>query len=144
MQDETEVAQPPSADTITQVNESLLRFSAVFPLELFPDEVILDRLKISIIKRDFIISKRTITIPLTATVSVKTFRGPLTSQIEVQDTRTFKQGPIKVRNMMNSDASRFRQIVEGIVIGMRQGINFMEMSKEEMLATTIKWGSVDV
>jgi hypothetical protein len=142
MADQIQIVDQPTAKDISKDNVFLFKFKAIFPLDLFPDEVILDKLKISIIKRDFFFSKRIITLPLTTTINVKIFRGPITSQIEIDDTSTLHQNPIPIRNIFIHDAIRFQELVEGIVIGMRQGINLMRMDKDELIDTASKWGAV--
>jgi hypothetical protein len=106
--------------------------------------VVLDKLKISIIKRDFFFSKRIITLPLTSTINVKIFRGPITSKITIDDTSTLHQETVHIRNVWISDAVRFHQLVEGMVIGMRQGINLMSMDRSEILNSATKWGAIDI
>lgn len=132
------------AQEINDGNEFLYKFKSLFPFELFPDEVILDKLKITIIQREAIIYKRVTTIPLTGTVNVQISRGILTSQISIIETSTLKQEEVIIKHVLNSDAARFHQIVEGIVIGMRQGINFIEMNKDETLTSAKKWGAVEI
>lgn len=143
MADQIQIVDQPSAKQINEVNETLLRFSAIFPFELFPDEVILDRMKISVIKKDFILSKRIITIPLTGTLNVEVSKGPLTSQIVIADTASGLNS-VRVKNILYTDALYLQRLVEGIVVGIKQGINFMGMSREELLASASKWGTVDV
>lgn len=144
MADQIQIVNPPTAKEIEQNNEYLFRCTSLFPFQLFPDEVILDKLKISIIKRDFFFTKRIITLPLTGTVNVKVYKGPITSMLEMMDMSTLNQQAIRVRHVLNDDAVTFHRLVEGIVIGMRQGVNFMDMERNEMMDSAMKWGAVDV
>jgi hypothetical protein len=38
---------------------------------------------------------------------------------------------------------RFKTLVQGIVIGMNQGIDLMSMTSNELIEATQEWGSVD-
>lgn len=144
MADQIQIVNQPSAQDISNENEFLFKFKSVFPLDLFPDEVILDKLKISIIKRDFFFSKRIITFPMTGTIQVQMFRGPVMSRVTIDDTTTIHQEPIPINNVWLDDALRFHNLVQGMVIGMRQGINLMNMSRKEILERAERWGSVEM
>lgn len=144
MADQIQIINQPSVQEITQENEFLFKFSSVFPFQFFPDEVQLDKLKMTIIKRDFFFSKRITTLPITTTIQVKIFRGPLTSSISIDDTNSIHQDPIFIRDIWLSDAITFHNLVQGMVIGIRQGVNLMTMRKDEIFETASRWGAVDI
>lgn len=143
MADQIQIITQPLPKDVDKKNGCLYNFTSVFPLELFPDRVILDKLKITIIKRGFLLRRRIITLPLTDTVNVRINAGPLTSQLEIADS-SVKEIPVRVQHVNNNDALQFQQLVEGIVIGIRQGVNLREMGTDEIIDNAIKWGSFNV
>ncbi|MDQ5951075.1 MAG: hypothetical protein QG639_352 [Patescibacteria group bacterium] len=144
MADQIQIVNQPSVKDIDRDNEFLFKFTSVFPLDLFPDEVIVDKLKITIVKRDFFFSKRIITFPMTGTIQVQLFRGPITSKVHIDDTSTIHQDPIPIKNVWLNDALLFHDLVQGMVIGIKQGVNLMSMSRKEILDNAERWGAVNV
>ena len=62
MPDQIQIVDQPTPQSVDQVNETLFTFSTAFPFDFFPDDVVLDRFKINVIKRDFFATER---IPFT-------------------------------------------------------------------------------
>ncbi|MDQ3008528.1 MAG: hypothetical protein M3Q81_02940 [bacterium] len=141
MRDQIQIVGQTSPQDITSNNETLIQIKSVFPFDFFPDEVVLDRFKINIIKREFFFTERSVTIPLSGGTNIRVNKGPFMSQIEIND-RLSEIESVKVRFLKNDDAVRFREVVEGMVIGINQGINFMSMSKDELIRSTLSWGAV--
>lgn len=141
MTDQIQIIDQPSPSDLNKTNEELFRFKSVFPFDFFPDSVVLDRFKINIIKRDFFLSHRIITIPLSGLIGVKVSSGPFLSQVEIFDPQGGQKSVI-VRNLMNSDSRRFRELVEGLIVSLKQGVNITRMSKEELIKCALNWGAV--
>jgi len=141
MADQIQIVGQPSAEALNQANEVLFEFETVFPFDVAPDKIVLDRFKISIIKKELLGSERITTIPLGGSMSVKVNTGPLTSQMVLTDP---DQGEVKIENVSTEDAQRFRELIEGIVVGIRSGVNLLGMSKEELIKQALNWGAVQV
>lgn len=139
MADQIQIVGQPSTQDLNRANEVLFEFDTLFPFDFFPDKVVLDRFKINVIKKDFLGSERITTIPLSGSVSVKVSTGPLSSQMIITDP---DQGEVKVENVPTEAAQHFRELVEGIVVGIRHGISFLSMSKEEIIRSAENWGAV--
>lgn len=75
MADQIQVVPQPSSQQIDQASKPLLWIKAVFPFDLFPEEIIVDRFKIDIIKKDFFATQSTLTIPLSGTVTVDVYKS---------------------------------------------------------------------
>ena len=141
MPDQIQIVDQPTPQSVDQVNETLFTFSTAFPFDFFPDDVVLDRFKINVIKRDFFATERIITIPLSDMLSVKVNRGPFFSQIEISDMAV-PNNKVRLSYVQNSDAEKFREVVQGLVVGIRQGVDLMKMSKAELLESTEEWGAI--
>lgn len=141
MTDQIQIIDQPSANDLNKTNEELFRFKSVFPFDFFPDSVILDRFKINIIKRDFFLSHRIITIPLSGSIGVKVNSGPFLSQIEVFDPQG-GQKSVMIRNLINADSTRFRELVEGLIVAIKQGVNTTKMTKDELINSAMQWGAI--
>jgi hypothetical protein len=132
MPEQIQIFDPPSLTELNNASERLFGFKALFPFDFFPDEVVLDRFKIVVIKRDFFLSQRVMTIPISGTIGVKVNSGPIFSQIEIFDPAG-GQKTVIIEKVLNNHARRFRTLVEGLIVAIRQGINVNEMSKNDMI-----------
>ncbi len=141
MPDQVQIVDQPTPQSVDKVNETLFTFSTVFPFDFFPDDVVLDRFKINIVKRDFFFTERIVTIPLSDMLSVKVNKGPFFSQVVIGDMST-STNKVKLTFVRNQDAEKFREIVQGIVVGIRQGVNLMEMTKQQLIASAEDWGTI--
>lgn len=81
---------------------------------------------------------------MTGTIQVQLFRGPITSKVHIDDTSTIHQDPIPIKNVWLNDALLFHDLVQGMVIGIKQGVNLMSMSRKEILDNAERWGAVNV
>lgn len=141
MPDQIQIMNQLSPEDINSTNEVLLRIKTLFPFDFFPDEIIVDRYKINVIKSDFFLSKRTITIPLSSSIGVKVNSGPLFSQVEIFDPDG-GQVTIHLENVPNQAAEKFRELVQGLVVAIRYGVNLTEMNKSELLKSAYNWGGI--
>lgn len=140
MAEQIQIVGQPSPQDVSARNETLCEIQAVFPFQLFPDSIILDRFKVNVVKRDFIASERITTIPLSGSISVKVNKSPFFSTVEISDSNT--GASTKVTHLPNEGAMHFKELVEGIVVGINQGVSFMSMSRDEILNSAVNWGAV--
>ena len=53
MANQVQVIPQPSSQQVTDASTPLLWIKTLFPFDLFPEEIIVDRFKIDVIKKDF-------------------------------------------------------------------------------------------
>ena len=124
----------------TNQSRVLARFRQIFPLALFPDDLIVEELLIVWVRKDAQWSEEVISIIATDIASVDASVGPLFGRIHV---KSLTGGPeILVDNLLRGDVYRIRCLVEGIALAARAGfkvdVEDLE-TKKEFLA---KVGSV--
>ncbi|HYD34724.1 MAG TPA: hypothetical protein VD999_01510 [Vitreimonas sp.] len=141
MADQIQVVPQPSAETVTQASDPLFVISAVFPFHLFPDKIVVDRFKIDVIQKA-LLDEKIITIPMSGNVIVNVDRGVFFSSVEIHDPTTLHH-PIVVSYLSNEDANNFRKLIMGMVVGIKQGVNFMGMESTEVINSSINWGGID-
>ncbi|MBI2196201.1 hypothetical protein HYU45_01170 [Candidatus Daviesbacteria bacterium] len=122
---------------ISPTNRSrvLARFRQIFPLVLFPDDLIIEELRIIWVRRDGPWAEEIISIMATDIASVDASAGPLLGRIHV---KSLTGGPeILVDNFSRGDVYRIRCLVEGIALAARAGLKVdvedLE-TKKELLA----------
>ena len=101
-------------DRIEDMNPTLLTIRSVFPLELFPDTLIVEGKTVTIAKRSFFKTGTTEMIPVDSITGVELIAGPLFASI------VLKLGPAgqvqEFDNIWKSDAVRARTLIEELIL----------------------------
>lgn len=96
------------------------RFKQIFPLTFFPDDLIIEELRIIHVKKNGPWSSEVISTMATDIACVNASTGPFFGHIHVQ---SLTGGPeIEVDNLLRSDAFKIRSLVEGIALASREGL----------------------
>ena len=121
--------------------KTLARASQVFPLSFFPDQIIVEELRIVWIKKMGPWSKEIIPIMATDIASVNCASGLLFGFIHVQ---SLTGGPeIFVDNLLKNDVHKIRSLVEGIAMSAREGLKIDDSSLEGEKHSLLQAGQVN-
>jgi hypothetical protein len=131
-------------DFATKSQAILFEATCVFPFNFFPDKIIIDRVKVSVVERHFWGEKETVSIlhgdVLSANAHSYLFLASLTIM-----TRTFTaRGPIEIHALKVADAFRARRILQGMAIARNQEMSLDELTDEELLKTVEQIGESHV
>ena len=107
---------------------------------LFPHEIILDRTKITIIKRNFFWSSDIISIRIEDVLNVSGSVGPLFGSVTIDSRVMSTVDHFEVENFWRSDATRMARIIEGYLIARQNGVPTDHLSCEELAATLYEIG----
>lgn len=102
----------------------LMRLSSKKPFDLFPDQLIIDENKVSIIHRELgITDTHTVFIENISYVTVNT--GLLAATLHITDS-TSERFPVllSIQWLKKNDAIRARKLIHGLMIAKKVGINF--------------------
>ncbi len=121
----------------------LLRIRALFPFDLFPDEVIIDECKVSVVFHEFFFSEdiHSINIEMIRDVDIET--GPFFAKLQIVPDG-YPSKPLVVRYLKKRDAIRARSIIQGLMVVKRRNIDLGKVNdadladKLEMLGKTHK------
>ena len=98
----------------------LARTRQVFPLTLFPDEIIVEELRIVWLRKNGPWSYEVVSIMATDIASVNAASGPFFGHVHVQ---SLTGGPeILVDNLSRKNVYTIRSLVEGIAMSAREGL----------------------
>ncbi len=118
---------------IRSSHEILASATTVFPFTLFPDTIMLDRSKVTIVRRDFILSSETIGIRIEDILSVTVNVSPFFGSIKIL-TRVFGQEkPYQINHFKRKDAIRLKHIIQGYLIASRRNIDCANLKHEELV-----------
>jgi hypothetical protein len=125
----------------------LLRATTVFPFTLFPDTIIIDTTKITIIRKQMFATEHITTIPLKdiadAQVQTALFLGTLTVAYMPQSTSPGMLKPVEdhITSLRRQDAIRAKNIIKGVLVAHSEGIDISHLEPEELVNVIEKFGT---
>jgi hypothetical protein len=131
------------AHTTAKGTDTLFKAESVFPFTLFPDTVILDRDKLSIIERRFFKTATTSTVRvediLSADVNVGPFFGSVqvvprvfTYQMSQKQQHGEEPAPATVRYLWKHDALKLNKLINGYMIARLKKINTTKIPPKKL------------
>jgi hypothetical protein len=125
---------------INQSHEVLAEASTVFPVTLFPDTVIVDRTKVTIIKRDMFWSSDTMTFRIEDVLNAEVTTGPLFGSLIIASRVMSTTDHFRIDHFWRNDAVHLKRIIQGYVIAQHNKIDVAHLSKDELVKTLNELG----
>ncbi len=125
---------------VTKSHEVLASATAVFPFELFPDSVTLDRTKVTITKRSFFWTSEIISIRIEDILNVTTGLGPFFGSLTVASRVMNSVDQFKINYFWRKDAIEMKHVIQGYVIAHHNNIDVSHLSRKEMIETLSELG----
>lgn len=114
-------------------NESIASANTVFPFTLFPDTIILDRKKVTIIRRSFFMVSDTISVRIEDILHVALSLGPFFGSITLE-TRFFNhEKSYSLKWLTRKDAIYLKHMIHGYVIALHSGVAVDSKEKEPLI-----------
>ncbi len=120
---------------IHQSHEVLAQASTVFPVTLFPDTVVVDRTKVTIIKRDFFWSSDTMTFRIEDVLNAEVTVGPLFGSLIIASRVMSTTDHFRIDHFWRKDAIYLKRLIQGYVIAQHNKIDVAHLSTEELVKT---------
>jgi len=118
---------------VKQSHEVLAAARTVFPITLFPHDIIMDRTKITIIKRDFFWSSRVISVQIHDILNVSANIGPIFGSLTISSRVMNSVDHFEVNFLWRGDAIHIKQMIQGYVIAKHSKIDTDHLSREEIV-----------
>ncbi len=125
---------------VSQSHEVLAEANTVFPITLFPDTVLVDRTKITIIKRDFFWSSDTMTFRIEDVLNAEVTVGPLFGSLTLASRVMSTTDHFRIDHFWRKDAIFLKEIIQGYVIAQHNKIDVAHLSKDELIKTLNELG----
>ncbi len=119
-------------DLVEKDSQALFICKTVFPFDLFPDTVTIDRNKITFSRHFFFYQRSIQSIIVTDLLTIVVEETLLFATLKIVD-RLFHQETIEIDNLRKSDARRIRWLLEGLIIGKKEDIDFTKIPNEELI-----------
>jgi hypothetical protein len=118
----------------------LAKARSVFPFQLFPDSVNIDRHKLTIVRRQFFGIEQKVSVPLENVKNIEADLGPffgsitVTSDLFINNTQT-------VHFLWRDDARKIQKLVQGAVVAQGEGIDLNKIEVIQLQKMLIDLGS---
>lgn len=126
---------------VTRSHEILASARTVFPLTIFPDDVVLDRSKVTIIMRKFFWVENVVSIRIEDILNVSAGVGPFFGSLNISSRVMNSIDHFPVNFLWRSDARRLKCLIQGYVISRHDKIDLSHLSKDELCATLMELGA---
>jgi hypothetical protein len=132
----TAISQP-IQELLQESKTVLLRIRTVFPFDFFPDEIIIDENKLSVISKSFFMTYHIHSILIADITDVSVDTGLLFASLTIIDSSNYRFPIIvTVPLLKKADAFAARKLLQGLISAQRRNISLGDMSamdvKEEI------------
>jgi hypothetical protein len=125
---------------VRQSHQVLAIVRTVFPLTLFPDSVVVDRTKVTIIHRTFFWSAETISFQIEDILNVSASVGPFFGSLTVASRVMSTIDHFQVHHLWRHDAIVLKHIIQGYIIAKNNKMNTDHLSPGELVALLSELG----
>lgn len=126
--------QQADLDTVVEEsNEILVRFRGVWPIDLFPDEVEIDRHTITVRNRAFWNVEKKSVCHYDDLVNSEINLGPFFGSISIF-SKYFTDNHERVRWLSRKDAKNLQAFLQGILIARKEGVDLKGLTRNEIIA----------
>lgn len=112
-------------------HEVLYKANTVFPFTFFPDTIVIDKEKLTIIERFFFWVAKITSVPIRDILSVEADVGPFFGSIHMT-SRYFYTNPHSIRFLWRKDAIRIQKLLQGFIIANEREIDCSLIDKAQL------------
>lgn len=116
-------------ESIQKVKNVLFCSKTIFPLDLFPDEIVIDLERITIKKRSFFMSAEIKVYDITDVADCVVDLGPVSSTVRLILSHT-REPQVTVRHISSHDALEMRRIIYGIKKAKKEHIDLIKINQD--------------
>jgi hypothetical protein len=130
----SETKEPPKrelSEVIKGSNDVLVSASTVFPFNLFPDTITVDRTKLTIRKRTFLRSAELVSMRIEDVLNITASVGPIFGSVRIT-SRVLNDKPYSVDHFWRDDALKVKRIAQGYIIALQKNIDCDDLSTEKL------------
>lgn len=130
-------------EIVQKTQSTLIAARAVFPLDLFPDSITIDRKKITITHRRFFSLKQTVSVQHTDVTNVQAAIGPIfgslviTSEHFINNTQT-------IHYLWKRDVIAIQELIQGMITAHREGVEMDDIDNKELVKLLTNLGCSDI
>lgn len=119
------------ATMANNAQDILITADTLFPFTIFPDTVIVDRVKVTIKRRDFFSLSKVTSIQIEDILNVEANTGPFVGSLRIW-TRFFSNAPLRVNYLRDKDALAIKEILQGFIIARHKKIDCTKIDRDHL------------
>ena len=113
-------------------DEILYSADSVFPFQLVPDTITIDRQKVTIAQRTFIRIAKILSVNVNDMLNVEADIGPFFGTVKLT-SRFFANKPQKITWLARKDAIQIQRILQGYIIAHQKEIDSSKIPRDELV-----------
>lgn len=125
---------------INRSNEVLAKARTIFPLTIFPDTIILDRTKLTVIRRTFFFSEDVMSIRIEDILNITATVGPFFGSVTIATRVLSSDDHFTIKNFLREDAMHLKHMIQGYVIARHNNIACDHLTHDELIHTLQELG----
>ncbi len=134
---EREKAKEKLNQLLDRSNDVLYELSSVFPFDFFPDKIIIDTSKVTIIANMFFFSGEVHTVLIKNVRDVVVEMSILFATLKMT-VFDYKTDSIKICYLKRSEAMKARRIILGLMAISKEGVDLSKLTKEDAVVDKIE------
>lgn len=107
-------------------NEHLIHIKAVWPFDFFPNEIVVDKTRVTIIQKMFFWTRHVTTLLIQDILNVEVSYSFIFGRLEIAD-KYYSQDPIMINHLWTNDAKRVASIIQGMVLAYKEQIDIKKI-----------------
>lgn len=116
-----------------EAQEDLLSATTVFPFDLFPDTISLDREKLTIVHRSFFRTSETLCMQIGDILNVQGNTGPFLGNL-VLSTKYFNNSNQTIKFLRRRDVLKLQRLIQGSIITHQRSIDCSDIEGDQLVA----------
>lgn len=125
---------------LVRSNQVLASAKSVFPWTLFPDTIILDRTKLTVIRRSFFMTEDVMSIRIEDILNVSATVGPIFGSITIATRVMSSTDHFTLNHFLREDVMHLKHMIQGYVIARHNNIACDHLSYDELIHTLRELG----
>lgn len=127
---------------LEQAQNVLIESKAVFPFDLFPDSITIDRQKMTVIHRQFFGIRQSVSVSLSDIKNIQANLGPIFGSITVT-AENFVNNTQTVNFLPKKDVAEIQKVIQGFIVAHKENLDTTGMDDETLLQVLDSLGRGD-
>lgn len=124
--------KPTLDEVLEESNEVLAHYTGVWPFDFFPDEVIIDKKAVTIVRHWFFGVSQKITCNYDDLVNAEVNLGPFFGSMSIY-SKYFTDGEERVNWFSRESARQIHAILQGLLMAKKEGVDIKSIPNDELI-----------
>jgi hypothetical protein len=117
---------------VKKAQNILVKSTAMFPFQLFPDTITIDRQKLTVVHRDFFTTKQTVSVQFSDIKNIQADIGPFFGSLTVTSEH-FINNTQTIKNLPKQEVLKIQQLVQGFIIAHKENVDLSEIGDHKLV-----------